>query len=212
MDFRESIIRYAGQPITKQILLDILKDFKRPFDKIDELVKQGFLLQVKRGLYIPGIKLKMSMPESFLLANHLHGPSYVSLDAALSYWGLIPEKVYEISSITTATSKIYRTPVGRFSFKRMRLPFYSFGIKQIVLGENQTALIATPEKALCDKIITTKSMILRSSKQTIELLLEDLRMEKDALRDIDSNEIKKWVNDAPKKESLMMLIKTLEKI
>lgn len=111
-------------------MLDLLKEYMRPNDKINELVKKGELITLKKGLYVTGPKLNLPMPESFLVANHLWGPSYVSLDAALSYWGFIPEKVYEVSSMTTKTSKDYQTPIGRFSFFRAPLPYYSFGIKR----------------------------------------------------------------------------------
>ncbi|MFC0775441.1 type IV toxin-antitoxin system AbiEi family antitoxin domain-containing protein [Terrimonas alba] len=212
MELLEAIRNYAEQPITRQLLLDLLKNYKRPFDKIDELVKQGILIQLKRGIYIPGPELKIAGPEPFLLANYLAGPSYVSLDSALSHWGLIPERVYEISSVTIGPSKIYKTSVGRFSYTHLRLPYYAFGIKQVELTKKQAALIATPEKALCDKIITTAGLLLRSSKQVIELLIEDLRIEKQALQHLNTGQISKWVEEAPKKDSLNMLVKTLKNL
>ncbi|MEP6795506.1 MAG: hypothetical protein ABJB16_14345 [Saprospiraceae bacterium] len=212
MEFREAIQAYAEQPITKHILLNLLKDYKRPYDKINELVKQGVLVVVKRGIYITGQNQHTAIPEPFLLANHLLGPSYVSLDSALSYWGLIPERVYETSSMTIHTSKIYKTPVGVFSYIHTPLPYYSFGIKQLELTKKQSVLIATPEKALCDKIITTSGILLRSVKQVKEFLTDDLRMEESALRQLNVNEINSWVIDAPKKTSLNMLIKTLKMI
>ena len=114
MEFRDQVSNYAGQPLTRQVLMDLLKDYKRPYDKINELVKQKLLTQIKRGVFIPGPQLKIEGPENFLLANHLWGPSYISSDSALSYWGLIPERVYEICSMSTNTSKTYKTPAGRF--------------------------------------------------------------------------------------------------
>ena len=212
MDFKEAIRNYAEQPITKQILLDLLKEYKRPYDKITELVKQGLLILVKRGIYIPGPNLSIATPEPYLIANHLWGPSYISLETALSHWGLIPERVYEVSSITSQSSKMYKTPIGRFSYTHMPLPYYSFGIKKVELTKKQVVLIASPEKALCDKIITTSGLLLRSSKQVMELLTDDLRMENDMLRNLDSKEISKWVNNAPKKASLAILIKTLKEL
>src|SRR5690606_24647408 len=113
-----------GQPITRQILMDLLRDYRRPYDKINELTKQGFLMQVKRGVFIPGSRLSAQVPEKLLLANHLWGPSYVSSDSALSYWGLIPERVYETLSMTTNLAKTYKTPVGRFRYIRLPLPYY----------------------------------------------------------------------------------------
>ena len=210
MSFQENIKAYSEQPINKQLLLALLKEYKRPHDKIDELVKQNVLVQLKRGLYIPGTKLDIALPEPLLIANHLYGPSYISLDTALSYWGLIPERVYEISSVTINTSKMYKTAVGRFSYKNMPLPYYSFGIKQVQLTKKQTVLMASMEKALCDKIIATSGVLLRSVKQTLELLIEDFRIDENFLRKLEITTISSWLKDAPKENSLITLVKALK--
>ena len=212
MEFTEAIRDYAGQPITRQIILDLLKDYKRPYDKITDLLKKGLLVHVRRGMYIPGPKLNIATPEALLLANHLLGPSYVSLESALFYWGLIPEKVYETSSVTIQRSTVFATDAGRFSYTHIPLPYYSFGIKQILLTQQQRVLMATPEKALCDKIITTSGIILRSSIQVKELLMEDLRIERTLLRNLDQTLIRSWITDAPKKRSLEILLKTLKEL
>lgn len=210
MDFRTVIEDYAGQPLSGQLLLDVLKEYKRPYDKINELVKQGLLVQIKRGLYIPGPKLKLPVPELFLLANHLYGPSYISLDSALQHWGLIPERVYETVSVTTKPSKKIKTAIGRFSYTNLSLPYYAFGIQQVSLTQKQTALIAGAEKAVCDKIVLTKGVILRSVKQTLEILVEDFRIDTARLKELDIKKISSWVKDAPKQKSLDMLVKTLK--
>lgn len=212
MSFQETIQSYAEQPITKQLLLDMLIKYKRPHDKMEELVKQQMLVQIKRGLYVAGPKLNIISPESFLIANHLYGPSYLSLDTALSHWGFIPERVFEISSVTINKSKTYKTAVGRFSYKYMPLPYYSFGIKQVVLTKKQTVLMASPEKALCDKIISSTGILLRSVKQTAALLMEDFRIDKQVLRNLNGASINGWLKDAPKKNSLMILVKTLKSL
>lgn len=212
MDFKEAIKQYAEEPITRQLILPLLKQYKRPYDKISELIKQEILIPVKRGIYVAGPKLNTQTPEPFLLANHISGPSYVSNESALSHWGLIPERVYEITSTTIQISKTYKTPLGRFVYIHAPLPYYSFGIRQVKLTNRQMVLIASAEKALCDKIINTSGLLLRSSKQTIEYLLDDLRIDEQALKDLDIKEITNWINDSPKKESLNMLVKTLENL
>ena len=121
----------------------------------------------------------------------------------------IPERVYEISSVTTLPGKTYTTSIGRYSYTHLPLPYYAFGIQQVELTKKQVILIATPEKALCDKIVTTHGILLRSLKQVKELLLDDLRIDKEQLRKLNIRKISKWVNDAPKKDSLNMLVKTL---
>lgn len=212
MNFQEDIQLYAGQPLSKQLLLDMLKEYKRPHDKMDELVKQELLIQVKRGLYVPGTKLNIARPEPVLVANHLYGPSYISLDTALSHWGFIPERVYEISSVTTNISRMYKTAVGRFSYKNMPLPYYSFGIKQVSLTNKQTVLMASMEKALCDKIIATPGVLLRSVKQTLELLIEDFRIDENNLQKLEIATISSWLEDAPKENSLITLVKALKSL
>jgi hypothetical protein len=211
VDFEQTIQEYSEAPLTRQLMMVMLKEYRQPNDKISELVKQGTLTPVKNGLYIPGPKIKVAQPEPFLVANHLRGPSYVSLESALSFWGLIPERVYEVSSMTTRTTEIYETPIGRFSFFRTSLPYYAFGIKSVRLTDRQVTLVASPEKALCDKIVQTAGILLRSPKQVREFLLEDLRIDEDSLGQLDIEEIDTWVNDAPKKSSLAMLVKTLSR-
>lgn len=203
---------YAEEPLTRQIMMDLLKDYKRPNDKINELVKKGELTSIKKGLYVAGPNINIAKPASFLIANHLWGPSYVSMEAALSYWGLIPERVFEISSLTIKVSKSYKTSMGRFSYVNAPLPYYAFGIKSVQLTPKQVVLIASPEKAICDKIITTSGIILRSAKQAQEYLMDDLRIDEELLSELDPEVISSWISDAPKKESLSMLVKTIRNL
>ena len=212
MESRVMIKEYAEAPITRHLILELLSDYQSPNDKISELLKSNELISIRRGLYIPGPKLDLPTPGPFLIANHLRGPSYVSLESALSYWCLIPERTYEISSVTIKTSKKYRTQVGRFSYKQLKTPYYAFGIKSIKISQKQTTLLASPEKALCDKIVLTPNVNLRSVKQTREFLLEDLRMDRELLSTLNTENMRSWMVCAPKKSSLKMLIKTLEEL
>lgn len=201
--------KYAEAPISRHLILELLSDYQSPNDKISELLKSKELISIRRGLYITGPKMDLPTPEPFLIANHLRGPSYVSLESALSYWNMIPERAYEISSVTIKTSKLYKTPVGRFSYQQLKTPYYSYGIKNIEYSPKQTMLVASPEKALCDKVVLTPKIYLRSIKQTREFLMEDLRMDSEILKTLDTKIIELWVKNSPKKSSLKMLIKTL---
>ena len=212
MEFYQQIQSYAEEPITRQVLLDLLKDYRRPNDKLNELVRQGRLTNVKRGIYIPGPNLGLKGPEPFLLANHLTGPSYISMESALSHWGMIPERVFEITSATIKKSRTFQTAAGSFSYIHLPLPYYAFGIRRISLTVRQQVLIASPEKALCDQIIKSADLQLRSLHQTVRYLKEDLRIEEDRLRELSPRVISEWIEDAPKKDSLELLVKTLEKL
>ena len=212
MNLRRKIKAYTNAPLTHNVGLEALSSYGRPNDKISEMIRSGELLALRRGLYVPGPELDLPIPDLFLVANHLRGPSYISLESALSHWGLIPERVHEISSVTIKTTKTYDTPIGRFSYEHLTTPYYSFGIRSVRLTEFQTALIASPEKALCDKIILTSGVLLRSVSQTMDFLLDDLRMDEDSLRQFNLTSIQSWIEDAPKKNSLQMLVNTLERL
>lgn len=212
MDLREVLRAHSTQPISHQLLMGYLEDYKRPNDKIKDLKDKGFIETMKKGLYIAGPALYGDKPDPFLLANHLHGPSYISNETALSYYGLIPERVYGITSVTIKNSRKFKTPVGRFNYIHLELPYYAFGIDSIKVAGNLYALIASAEKAICDKIVTTSGLFLRSARSAYDFLIDDLRIEESNLKGLDLNKIKNWTIKAPKKDSLLMAIKMIEKL
>jgi len=212
MDIKQEIAKYQGQLITHQMLITLLKDYSRPNDKIKALKDEGILESVKRGFYIAGRTTAITRPERSLIANHLYGPSYVSMEAALMHYGLIPERVYTITSMTTKTSKSFRTPGGLYTYTYLPLPYYSFGLESAIVNVNQQIIIATPEKALADKIATTSGIILRSMSSARDYLTEDLRIALSDLRNFDTNTMTTWLAAAPKSESLAILIKTIQKL
>jgi len=209
MNLTTALHKFNGQVITQQLLMSVLANYKRPHDKIYELQKNGFLISLKRGIYIGGPALEMASPEMFLIANHMLGPSYISIDSALSYHGLIPEQVFETSSVTTKKSRNFFTPKGTFSYTLLPLPYYAFGIKTIVLSNNQYVLMASKEKAIFDKIVCSAGIILRSNVAAYQYLIENLRVDESQLKNLDTDEMKSWLNEAPKKESLLMVLKMI---
>lgn len=209
MNFRRRLKNYTQAPISHHVVMEMLSEYSRPNDKISELLKSGQLIALRRGLYVAGPETDLPIPDSILLANHLRGPSYVSLESALSYWGMIPERVFEVSSVTLKTSKIYDTPIGRFTYRHLDAPYYSFGVQRVQLATDQMAMIASPEKAICDKIVLTSGVLLRSINQTMDFLTEDLRIDIEQLQNLSVVIIESWIEDAPKRSSLQMLVNTL---
>ncbi len=210
MDYQSELVRLANQPLSHQLLTSVFKSYKRPNDKIHQLAKEGVILSIKKGLYIIGSALNTNRsPEPFLLANHILGPSYVSVETALDYYGMIPERVYEIASMTTQAPRKFNTPVGRFTYTQLPLPYYAFGIRSEKLADDQYAMIASAEKAMCDKIVTTSGLLLRSRKATKEFLFDNMRMEEDALKRLDTKEMSTWIKGSLKEESLSMLVDTI---
>ena len=115
-------------PFSHAVLMTRLAAHRRPNDKISQWLADQSLIAIKRGLYVCNPS-RTGQPLSLpLIANHLYGPSYVSLDYALSHYGLIPEAVRQITSVTTRRGKTYDTPLGRFFDERLVLRVYPIGI------------------------------------------------------------------------------------
>ena len=90
------------------------------------------------------------------IANFLYGPSYVSMEWALSFYGMIPERVYTVTSMTLGRNKQYHTPIGDFSYFTLPARYYPVGITQKKSPDFVGGfLIATPEKALADLVFKT---------------------------------------------------------
>jgi hypothetical protein len=213
MDYRPVLTRFSNQPLSHQLLVSIFKEYERPNDKIYQLAKEGVIQSIKKGLYVAGPALNVDRkPEPFLLANHILGPSYVSVETALSFHGLIPERVYEIASMTTQAPRKFNTPLGTFTYTRLPLPYYAFGIRSEELADDQYAMVASPEKALCDKIITTSGLLLRSKKSAREFLIENMRMDEEVLRQLNVKEMTSWIKGSLKEESLSMVVNVIQEL
>lgn len=122
--------------------------------QLSRWVKSGNLIQLRRSLYVLSEHFQKTRPHPFLVANRLKRASYVSLQSALEHYGLIPEYVPSVTSVTTGRPEKLITPLGSFIFKHIKTTLFS-NYQTIELGEGQSAFIATPEKALLDLLYLT---------------------------------------------------------
>lgn len=178
--------------------------------KISYMVKKGELIRIKKGIYIFGKEYKTSSLDIISIANILYAPSYVSFDYALSYHGLIPERVYEITSGTMRMKKSFDTQVGRFTYKPVPLQAYALGVDWFYDDINGGKLLATAEKALCDKIRFDKGLGRLSQERLSSYLEFDIRIDMDALYELDA-ELISTVAIAYKSANLHALSKFIDK-
>ena len=178
--------------------------------KISYMVKKGELLRLKKGVYTFGEEYRITPMDMVSVANTLYAPSYVSFEYALSYYGLIPERVHEITSATMRMKKEFSTPVGRFTYKVVPLQAYALGVDWSYDKTHGGKLIATAEKALCDKIKSDRG-IGRLSQAKLEMYLEhDLRIDMDQLFTLDVKLIEA-IATAYKSSNLQNLAKLINK-
>lgn len=166
-------------PVDNNILKSVFKDLKYTNSKMVSLQKKGNLIRLKRGLYVVSPKLSNGVLSTELIANHLYGPSYVSMESALRFYGLIPEEVFLVRSMTTKRSRQFTNEIAHFQFIQCNPDYYAIGIDQFDRN-GYSFLIASPEKALCDLILFTQKLRPRFIKDLRVWLEEDLRLEMDA--------------------------------
>ncbi|MGD2245669.1 MAG: hypothetical protein PVI11_03890 [Candidatus Aminicenantes bacterium] len=122
--------------------------------QLSRWVKSGKLIQIRRGLYALSEHYSKIQPHPFYIANRIQRASYVSLQSALKYYGLIPEYVPAVTSVTTGRPHILEIPLGDFIFRHIKKESF-FEYKLIDVENNQSAFIASPEKSLLDLLYLT---------------------------------------------------------
>lgn len=201
----ETLHLLGNIPVSSDVLRSLLSDLKYPQNKISDLEKSGELIRLKRDLYI----YSKSAISKELIANHLYGASYISLETALSYYGIIPERVYAIRSMTTKRAKSFTTPIGNFEYKTVPIEYFNIGLHQEIIDNQYAFLIATPTKAICDMILTTPNLRLQSIKAMQNYLTEDLRIDFNILKTLDTDIVNQCIQTGRKQTELRWLLKVL---
>jgi hypothetical protein len=168
-----------------QTLLDSVHGYAQPRMKISGMLAKGDIVRVKKGLYILGESLRRRPYCRELLANLIYGPSYVSLEYALHYHGLTPERVETVTSVTCGRSRTFDSPVGTFSYRMITMEAFRTGMDRVELDDGRSFLIAIPEKALADRIVADRGAGISTQKELHEYLLKDLRIDPANLRGLD---------------------------
>ncbi len=152
MEFERLLKIVGDEPVFETGLL-LAGDVKPTYVRrqLSRWVKAGRIYQLRRGLYALAPPFQKVKPHPFLVANQLVRGSYVSLQSALAYYGLIPEYVPMITSVTTSRPGRWNTPLGNYEFRHIK-PDMLFGYQLTDIGEKQQTFVASREKALLDLV------------------------------------------------------------
>ncbi|MDR9498538.1 MAG: hypothetical protein RI556_08660 [Hydrogenovibrio sp.] len=200
---------YAGLVVSHATLLSVLSGYQAPNFKIHRWLDEGELISLKRGLYaVPGAssQASLSLP---LMANHLYGPSYVSMEFMLSHYGLIPERVVQVTSVTTRRGKQYENSFGRFSYQHLPAAYYALGIEYVKSNARVGYMMASREKALCDWLALTPGLKVYSTKGLRTILMDDMRMDEAALNALNADKVMAYAQGGFRTERLTWLHRLL---
>lgn len=141
---------------------------------LETQVNNGLFLRLKQGIYT----LKTDLPAEEEIANALYKPSYISFEYALSYYHLIPEMPYIITSATTKATRLFNT----FSYRKIKREAYTG--YSLVVHDGKSFLMADKEKALVDYLYLVALKKIPSNDR----LLENLKN----IKDLDKTKIKEY--------------------
>jgi len=169
---------------TAELLKFEYRDYKDPVNKIHRLLKEGKLFALKKGYYETN-----EHADPFSLARSICNPSYISFESALSFHGLIPERVYAITSATLnkKKDKQYTNHFGRFTYQDIPERVYPYGVLFVKLDDGSSFQIATKEKALCDKLY--KMSPIKNYDELTSLLFDSLRIDEDILNEFNIDDM-----------------------
>lgn len=181
---REQLEELSVAPFPLRTLMAMLKDYAQPLFKVHSLTTDGTLIRLKRGWFCVNPKLFKRPVSSAVAANMLYegGPSYISLEYALSFYGLVPERAQGVTSVVTGRSKVFSTPIGWFSYRTLPAPLFGFGV-----NAQDGYLMASPEKALCDYLFTRTNLRITSPSALRDYLENDVRFDFDAFENYDAS-------------------------
>jgi hypothetical protein len=203
MKFTELLQITSGLPVFETGLL--LAGDRNPRDvrrQLSRWTAGGKILQIKRGLYSLAPPYQQAAPHPFLIANRMVIGSYVSLQSALAYYGMIPEFVPVTLSMTTRSPATWETPVGVFHFRHIDPDRFN-GYHVVEVKTGQRVFLAGPEKALLDLVHITPSA--DEPDYLAELRLQNLEI-------VDDDRLRSLANGRPKLERAARMTARLKRM
>ena len=146
---------------------------------IHRAARQGEVLRLKPGYYCLAAGLRRRHPHPFVVAGILHYPSQVSVESALAFWGLIPEAVHHVASVTRQRSRTFTTSLGRFEFRRVPCRTLRAGVRSTEVDRGAWAFVSTPLRAIADLVYLRSSVSWQHDglgfvTESLRILPEDL--------------------------------------
>lgn len=169
LTFRERMYPMGCFNINQVLLWE--KDFDR--NNLTRWCRRGLLVKLRNQYYaFPEYR---QMPDfSRYIANRIYTPSYISLHSALSFYGMIPEEVVQLTSVTTLKTAHFENDFGTFYYQNVKTPLY-FGFEIKTMQGGRGLLFATPEKALLD-------LLYLNPYYKTEQDMEELRLDEDYMQ------------------------------
>ena len=182
LTFRERLFPSGCFHINQVLLWE--KDFDR--NNLTRWCRKGLLLKL-RNEYYAFPEFRQVPDASRYVANRIYSPSYISLHSALAFYGMIPEEVVQITSVTTLKTAKFENAFGSFHYQNVKTPLY-FGYEIKAMQNGRGLLFATPEKALID-------LLYLNPFYKTERDMEELRLDEDFMQsELNRNRLEDYLS------------------
>lgn len=173
-----------GYFTTQEVATLFSDSSNKRYGLVKRAIAAGEIMHIRRGLYCLAPKYQKKKLNLYGLAEHIYGPSYVSLESALSWHSWIPEAVYTITSVSLGKSKEFETPLGFFSYTRIPQKVLYAGVSRLIDEAGNVFFMACPVKALADYVYVHKK-----DWTSIGQAVKSLRIELEDFGSIESDDI-----------------------
>lgn len=184
MDFRTFKERFSDAPIIfSEDVWQRSEDGRKNLlgrqallNQLNRWQRKGLILKLRKGVYILNRSDRKIEPSDMYLANQFYAPSYISLEYALSFYGLIPERVYDVTSVTTKKTLHFSNSIGNFNYRHI-MPSAFKGFKIIKDHSGLDVFMAEPEKAVVDFLYFAFGRDPKVNEKSQDLFSESYRFE-----------------------------------
>ena len=183
---------------------DQVYSWQPSFDRnnLSRWIKRGLLIRLRQGLYtFPEYKGKPDYPWYF--ANRIYRPSYISLHSALSFHGIIPESVIQITSVTSLKTAYFVNPFGEYSYKTLNKELM-FGYVLMPLSDGRSMQIANQEKALADLLYLYPEY--HRAQDMVDLRLDEDYLQNEFKKNLFQDYISRFKSKVLKKRASQLFI------
>lgn len=183
---------------------DIATLFPKSQAARDSLIKRaiasGQIIRICRGLYCLSLKYQKKNLNLYALAQHIYGPSYISLESALSRCGWIPEAVYTLTSVSSNRSNEFKTQLGTFSYSHIPQKTFYTGVERLIDDDGDVFFMAWPIKALADYVYVN-----RKDWSGLKPAVESLRIEPEEFESVRPDDIDTLIDNYKSRRVLKFL-------
>lgn len=169
MNYHEFKNKFQNQPVILSKEVVKLEDNRQVvLNQLRRWRKKGLIIRLKKGMYLLNKNDRKNNLSQYFIANQLYGPSYISLEYALNFYGLIPEAVFDVTSVVTKKTARFKNEFGVYIYQHIKPDAFK-GFSVVKEESGVSVFIAEPEKAVVDFLYLNLKEFKKEAKEKFKV-------------------------------------------